>query len=180
MYKRYDRGSQTSHALFEVGGSPREYDLNWLCGILGITNIVRIRQLDMPENLSPGQSYIHFGLPVHDHFQGERVLIAPIVDHGLFAQGEEKLPLLSFAGAMIAKITELHPELGYDQVNSLWFRRKSVANIRSEPDISSNLVARYQNVLRLSEEEIKRKGFSVRKLKVVRHLTSAEKTRLEC
>ncbi len=180
MPKRYDRGSPCDYAMFEVGGIPRQLDLNWLGSLLAISSIVRIRPDDMPERLIPGQSYLHFGLPVHDHFEGEKVLVASIIEHGHFVPGEEKLPLLSFAGAMIAKITLLKPELDYEQADPLWFSRRTVGNIQSVTDLRINLASRYRRVLRLSDEEIEKKGFSLRKLKIVRHLTSAEKTRLEC
>lgn len=179
MTGRYDRGLNRRYVDFIHNGEKNHISLDVISQLLGITAITRVRQDELRGKISTGSEYMHFGLPVYDMHRGDNVLVAPIVQNGIFRDGVEQLPVLSLSGAKRAIITHIEYCIEHEKISENIFLEPSIGNIQSKPQLLDVVYHRYHEVLGLSRPEIKKMGVSIRKLKIVGNLSKTEKELFE-
>lgn len=173
MLREYSRGTGTDAVVFAMDGTESILPRAPIVEALGVSRIIRVPNEIYPTHATAGAVVVHFGLPVYDTSPHDRAVLSRLMRHGHFlANGEEKLPLLSFEDVWIATVNRIIHEIPYERVPDDSFEN-ALADIKNTAALKEFILGRYQNSLpNATPQELLSQGVSVR------HLTLHHKTSL--
>jgi hypothetical protein len=176
MINKYERGLNCSSLNLLCNGRRIKPQTEFVLKTLGVQEIIRIPIKDYPTEFQPKVVLTHFGLPVHDSKVGRLVALSKLVEHGYFyAQGPEKLPLLSLDDVWIARITRVIESTSYEDLPVGCFT-SPIGKVHNVQELKALIFERYhQSLPSSSSEEIFSQGVSVRDLELVEKASYAYK-----
>lgn len=136
---------------------------------LGVERTIRIPLGDYPENFNPGETIVHFGLPIPIDPPGTKVVLSKILRNGYFkSDGKEELPLLSFENVWVATVESCIESVPYELLPENCFKN-AVGGAKDIESLKELILARYsKSVPEFGREKILSQGVSIRYLKLIR------------
>lgn len=168
----YNRGTTLPFFRVLTNNGQVVIDKDLVSQMVGAKKVVRVTRAEYPDSVPSGTLIYHFGLPIDADFVGTIVSLAKIVEFGYFRKdGDEKIPLLSFANVWQAEVQERIPEMTYDDLSERFFK-KSIGGATDAASVKKIILARYRNSLPdMTDEEILARGLSVRLFKLIKKVS---------
>lgn len=147
-------------------------DKDLVSQMMGAEKIVRVTRDEYPEDVPRGTLIYHFGLPIDADFVGTTVSLARIIEFGYFRKdGDERIPLLSFANVWQAVVKQRIAATTYDKLSEKFFRN-SIGGATDIASVKKLILARYRNSLPdMTDEEILAHGVSVRLFRLLKRVS---------
>jgi len=167
-----ERASNINSILFSHNNRELVLPTSSILQRLGVQEIIRIPNSDYPETSTIGTTLVHFGLPIHDKHLDTIVVLSRIQENGYFqANGEERLPLLSFNNVWIAKKIGLIESIPHHLLKRDIFRN-TIGPCSNVPELQKLILSRYRETLPdLTNEEILSQGVSIRHVKLLQKIS---------
>jgi len=172
MLNKYKRGLSNGFVQLLQNGRVFEVPVSRIFQKLSVQELVRIPKSEYPDGALIGETFIHFGLPVHDGNPTEFAVLPRIIKNGYFRKnGEEQLPILSFDNVWIAKKTQNIESISYNLLTNKYFKN-AIGGCSDESELKKLILSRYRKTLPdLTDEELLSQGVSVRRIKLLKRIT---------
>jgi len=169
MIERRLREKDTKNVVMATGDNKIKVPVELICQAMDVGGIIRVPEDEYPRFAKYGLNLTHFGLPIINECRNKPVILARIVNHGVYLGNgnQEELPTLSFDDVWKVQVAYMKRRIGYEDIKPGFFEN-TVGNIRSVDELQHRILTRYAPVLKdITDQEILALGVSIRSLRLI-------------